>query len=52
MVKELLNIDCSVVMGANIANEVAAEDFCETTIGILEIFTLNKQYLLFLFLFY
>jgi len=33
MVKELLNIDCAVVMGANIANEVAAENFCEATIG-------------------
>jgi glycerol-3-phosphate dehydrogenase (NAD+) len=33
MVKELLSIDCAVVMGANIANEVAAENFCEATIG-------------------
>lgn len=33
MVKELLNIDCAVVMGANIANEVAQESFCEATIG-------------------
>ena len=35
MVKDLLHIDCSVVMGANIANEVAAENFCEATIGKL-----------------
>jgi len=33
MVKDLLHIDCLVVMGANIANEVAAENFCEATIG-------------------
>lgn len=35
MVKEMLSIDCAVVMGANIANEVAEEHFCEATIGIL-----------------
>lgn len=33
MIKSQLNIDCCVVMGANIANEVAAENFCEATIG-------------------
>jgi glycerol-3-phosphate dehydrogenase (NAD+) len=37
MVKEMLNIECYVVMGANIANEVAAESFCEATIGIINV---------------
>ena len=34
MVKDLLNIECCVLMGANLANEVACENFCEATIGI------------------
>lgn len=33
MVRNLFNIECLVVMGANIANEVASENFCEATIG-------------------
>ena len=33
MVRSQLQIDCLVVMGANIANEVASENFCEATIG-------------------
>ncbi len=41
MVKDLLNIDCCVVMGANIANEVASENFCEATIGKCFFFVLK-----------
>lgn len=33
MIKDLLNIECCVVMGANIASDVASENFCEATIG-------------------
>ena len=33
VITKLLNIECAVLMGANIAPEVAKEDFCEATIG-------------------
>jgi len=33
IIHEKLGIDMSVLMGANIANEVAEGKFCETTIG-------------------
>lgn len=33
IIREKMGMDVSVLMGANIANEVAAEKFCETTIG-------------------
>ncbi|XP_074844442.1 glycerol-3-phosphate dehydrogenase 1-like protein [Carettochelys insculpta] len=47
IIREKMGIDISVLMGANIANEVAAENFCETTIGskILENGLLFKELL-------
>ncbi|XP_008630254.2 PREDICTED: glycerol-3-phosphate dehydrogenase 1-like protein [Corvus brachyrhynchos] len=47
IIREKMGIDISVLMGANIASEVAAEKFCETTIGcrILENGLLFKELL-------
>ncbi|KAG7255663.1 hypothetical protein CRUP_007775 [Coryphaenoides rupestris] len=47
IIGEKMGIDVSVLMGANIANEVAAEKFCETTIGskVLENGLLFKELL-------
>lgn len=33
IIKRILNIEVNVLMGANLAGEVAEEKFCETTIG-------------------
>merc|ERR1719198_2859667 len=33
ILRDGLNADCSVLMGANVANEMASDAFCETTIG-------------------
>ncbi|CAL8259701.1 unnamed protein product [Boreogadus saida] len=47
IIREKMGLDVSVLMGANIANEVAAEKFCETTIGskVLENGLLFKELL-------
>ena len=36
LLREGLDADCSVLMGANVANEMASDAFCETTIGYVD----------------
>ena len=43
VIRGKLGITVTVLMGANIANEVADEKFCETTIG-MEISTYKRTY--------
>ena len=33
LITDSLGVDCSVLMGANIANEIAQGHFCEATLG-------------------
>ena len=33
MIYDELNVDCSIICGANVANQIAAGEFAEATIG-------------------
>lgn len=52
IIKRHLKIDVSVLMGANLANEIADENFSETTIGRKKIFIKTKMFLLFKIVFF
>lgn len=43
-IREILNIEVAVLMGANLAHEVADDKFCEATIGIFKIFYSNFNF--------
>uniref|UniRef100_A0A672KAS7 Glycerol-3-phosphate dehydrogenase [NAD(+)] n=1 Tax=Sinocyclocheilus grahami TaxID=75366 RepID=A0A672KAS7_SINGR len=45
IIRSKLEIEVSVLMGANIASEVAEEKFCETTIGVCDITSCEKPLL-------
>ena len=36
IIRDQLKADCSVLMGANVANDMASDAFCETTIGYVD----------------
>ncbi|XP_076437484.1 glycerol-3-phosphate dehydrogenase [NAD(+)], cytoplasmic-like [Babylonia areolata] len=37
VIRDMLDIPCAILMGANIANEVALENYCEATVGCKDV---------------